>query len=114
MADASESGIFNPTNALLFESSNQEHQFSVVLVNGGTFSEDRLEAALNNATEVHVIIDKGLGVKAAELGIGIVPYSPLRRGFLTGTVTSSEEIPRGPQHPGQTRAPERTLRTPAP
>jgi aryl-alcohol dehydrogenase-like predicted oxidoreductase len=93
---------------------NQEHQFSVVLVNGGTFSEDRLEAALNNATEVHVIIDKGLGVKAAELGIGIVPYSPLRRGFLTGTVTSSEKILRGPQHPDQTRFPERTLRTPAP
>ena len=29
---------------------------------------------------------------ARELGIGIVPYSPLGRGFLTGTVTSSEEL----------------------
>ncbi|MBK6597210.1 MAG: aldo/keto reductase [Proteobacteria bacterium] len=28
-----------------------------------------------------------------ELGIGIVPYSPLGRGFLTGTVPSAEELP---------------------
>ena len=59
---------------------NQEHQFSVVLVDGGTFPEERLEATLHNATEVHVINDKGLGVKAAELGIGIVPYSTLQSG----------------------------------
>lgn len=28
-----------------------------------------------------------------ELGIGIVPYSPLGRGFLTGTVARAEELP---------------------
>jgi aryl-alcohol dehydrogenase-like predicted oxidoreductase len=32
-----------------------------------------------------------LGV-ARELGIGIVPYSPLGRGFLTGTITSREQL----------------------
>jgi aryl-alcohol dehydrogenase-like predicted oxidoreductase len=32
---------------------------------------------------------------ARELGIGIVPYSPLGRGFLTGTITSTEELAAG-------------------
>jgi aryl-alcohol dehydrogenase-like predicted oxidoreductase len=30
---------------------------------------------------------------AAELGVGFVPYSPLGRGFLTGTVTSAADLP---------------------
>jgi aryl-alcohol dehydrogenase-like predicted oxidoreductase len=29
---------------------------------------------------------------AAELGVGFVPYSPLGRGFLTGTIRSSADI----------------------
>jgi aryl-alcohol dehydrogenase-like predicted oxidoreductase len=28
-----------------------------------------------------------------ELGIGLVPYSPLGRGFLTGTAKRAEELP---------------------
>jgi len=32
---------------------------------------------------------------ARELGIGIVPYSPLGRGFLTGRFANAEEIPEG-------------------
>jgi aryl-alcohol dehydrogenase-like predicted oxidoreductase len=32
---------------------------------------------------------------AAELGVGFVPYSPLGRGFLTGTVTSANDLPPG-------------------
>ena len=32
---------------------------------------------------------------ARELGIGIVPYSPLGRGFLTGRFAALEEIPQG-------------------
>jgi aryl-alcohol dehydrogenase-like predicted oxidoreductase len=28
-----------------------------------------------------------------ELGIGLVPYSPLGRGFLTGTIASTEDLP---------------------
>ena len=31
---------------------------------------------------------------AAELGVGFVPYSPLGRGFLTGTVTSTADLRR--------------------
>ena len=31
----------------------------------------------------------------AELGIGLVPYSPLGRGFLTGTIDSSTTFPDG-------------------
>lgn len=30
-----------------------------------------------------------------ELGIGLVPYSPLGRGFLTGSFKSSDDIPQG-------------------
>jgi aryl-alcohol dehydrogenase-like predicted oxidoreductase len=37
------------------------------------------------------IEDEILGV-ARELGIGIVPYSPLGRGFLTGAITSPENF----------------------
>ena len=33
---------------------------------------------------------------AAELGVGFVPYSPLGRGFLTGTVTSTADLRRRP------------------
>ena len=29
-----------------------------------------------------------------ELGIGVVPYSPLGRGALTGTITSRDDLPR--------------------
>lgn len=32
---------------------------------------------------------------ARELGVGIVPYSPLGRGFLTGAVSSTEDLRRG-------------------
>ena len=32
---------------------------------------------------------------AAELGVGFVPYSPLGRGFLTGTITSADDLPAG-------------------
>ena len=32
---------------------------------------------------------------ARELGIGIVPYSPLGRGFLTGSITSPDQLPEG-------------------
>lgn len=28
-----------------------------------------------------------------ELGIGVVPYSPLGRGYLTGTITSTDDLP---------------------
>jgi aryl-alcohol dehydrogenase-like predicted oxidoreductase len=30
---------------------------------------------------------------AAELGVGFVPYSPLGRGFLTGTIQSADDLP---------------------
>nr|WP_318010455.1 aldo/keto reductase [Curtobacterium sp. TXMA1] len=37
----------------------------------------------------------GVLVTARELGIGFVPFSPLGRGFLTGTVTRKEDLPEG-------------------
>ncbi|MGW7538977.1 aldo/keto reductase [Amycolatopsis sp. NPDC054798] len=40
------------------------------------------------------IEDEILGT-CRELGIGIVPFSPLGRGFLTGSVTSVQELPEG-------------------
>jgi aryl-alcohol dehydrogenase-like predicted oxidoreductase len=30
-----------------------------------------------------------------ELGIGLVPYSPLGKGFLTGAITSAQDVPAG-------------------
>ena len=30
-----------------------------------------------------------------DLGIGLVPYSPLGRGFLTGTITSPDDLEAG-------------------
>lgn len=35
---------------------------------------------------------RGIVATARELGIGIVPYSPLGRGMLTGTITSPDEL----------------------
>jgi aryl-alcohol dehydrogenase-like predicted oxidoreductase len=45
------------------------------------------------------------GVLAAcdELGVGFVPFSPLGRGFLTGTVRSLEGLPAGDFRRGQPR-----------
>ncbi|ATY16112.1 aldo/keto reductase [Amycolatopsis sp. AA4] len=40
------------------------------------------------------IEDEILGT-CRELGVGIVPFSPLGRGFLTGAVTSVQELPEG-------------------
>lgn len=39
--------------------------------------------------------DNGVGAVCAELGIPIVAYSPLSRGFLTGQVRSRDDIPEG-------------------
>jgi aryl-alcohol dehydrogenase-like predicted oxidoreductase len=38
-----------------------------------------------------------------ELGIGLVPYSPLGRGFLTGQRTRAEDFPEGDSRRGQPR-----------
>jgi aryl-alcohol dehydrogenase-like predicted oxidoreductase len=40
---------------------------------------------------------------ARELGIGIVPFSPLGRGFLTGNITSVAELPEGDMRRGLPR-----------
>jgi aryl-alcohol dehydrogenase-like predicted oxidoreductase len=49
--------------------------------------------------------DPEAGVLAAcnELGIGFVPFSPLGRGFLTGTVRTLEGLPTGDFRRGQPR-----------
>jgi aryl-alcohol dehydrogenase-like predicted oxidoreductase len=39
------------------------------------------------------IEDNGVLQTARELGIGLVPYSPLGRGFLTGQITSFDDLP---------------------
>ncbi len=48
------------------------------------------------------IEDEILGT-CRELGIGIVPFSPLGRGFLTGAVTSVQELPEGDMRRGLPR-----------
>ena len=41
------------------------------------------------------ILQNGIAATCAELGIPIVAYSPLGRGFLTGEIKSPEDIPEG-------------------
>lgn len=41
------------------------------------------------------ILQNGVAATCAELGIPIVGYSPLGRGFLTGEIRSSDDIPDG-------------------
>ncbi|WPO74888.1 aldo/keto reductase [Streptomyces sp. KN37] len=40
-------------------------------------------------------LEAGIAPLCRELGIGIVPYSPLGRGFLTGRYTSLDALPEG-------------------
>lgn len=37
-------------------------------------------------------VERNVVPTAAELGVGFVPYSPLGRGFLTGTITSAADL----------------------
>ncbi|PVZ07727.1 aldo/keto reductase [Actinomycetospora cinnamomea] len=39
--------------------------------------------------------DNGVLAACRELGIGFVPYSPIGRGFLAGTIRSTEDLPEG-------------------
>ena len=41
------------------------------------------------------ILENGIASTCAELGIPVVAYSPLGRGFLTGKVKSAEDLPEG-------------------
>jgi aryl-alcohol dehydrogenase-like predicted oxidoreductase len=38
-------------------------------------------------------VEQNVVPAAAELGVGFVPYSPLGRGFLTGTIQSADDLP---------------------
>lgn len=38
-------------------------------------------------------VEDGISATCAELGIGLVAYSPLGRGFLTGAITSPDDLP---------------------
>jgi aryl-alcohol dehydrogenase-like predicted oxidoreductase len=38
-------------------------------------------------------VERQVAPAAAELGVGFVPYSPLGRGFLTGTIRSAADLP---------------------
>ncbi len=39
--------------------------------------------------------DNGVLATCRELGIGFVPYSPIGRGFLAGTIRSTDDLPEG-------------------
>ena len=41
--------------------------------------------------------------RTRDLGIGFVPYSPLGRGFLTGQITSRDDLPEGDYRLGDPR-----------
>ena len=54
-------------------------------------------AAVQNEYSLWWRAPESNGILAAcdELGIGFVPYSPLGRGFLTGQITSRDQLPEG-------------------
>ncbi|MEV6113655.1 aldo/keto reductase [Streptomyces sp. NPDC052109] len=49
------------------------------------------------------IVDDGVLGACRELGIALVPYSPLGRGFLTGTLRSVDSLPEGDFRRGNPR-----------
>src|SRR6185369_2221093 len=48
-------------------------------------------------------LEPGIIPTLRELGIGLVPFSPLGRGFLTGEVKRAEEYPEGDYRRGDPR-----------
>jgi len=48
-------------------------------------------------------IERSVLPACRELGVGLVPYSPLGRGFLAGLVTRAEDFPQGDFRRGQPR-----------
>ncbi|GAA4973150.1 aldo/keto reductase [Pseudonocardia tropica] len=48
-------------------------------------------------------IEESVAPTCAELGIGVVPFSPLGRGFLTGAITSTGQFPEGDMRRGLPR-----------
>jgi aryl-alcohol dehydrogenase-like predicted oxidoreductase len=48
-------------------------------------------------------VEKKVVPAAAELGVGFVPYSPLGRGFLTGTIRSADDFSAGDFRHGMPR-----------
>jgi len=57
---------------------------------------DTIDLYYQHRVDKRVPIEDTVGAMAArELGIGIVPYSPLGRGFLTGRFATISDIPAG-------------------
>ena len=68
-------------NANTIRKAHAVHPISAVEVEFSLFSPD--------------LMTNGVGATCAELGIPIIAYSPLSRGFLTGQVRSRDDIPEG-------------------
>ncbi|MEV1294674.1 aldo/keto reductase [Pseudonocardia sp. NPDC049635] len=56
-------------------------------------------------------IEDSVAPVCAELGVGVVPFSPLGRGFLTGAITSSGQLGEGDMRRGLPRFSEDNLAT---
>ncbi|MEJ8278324.1 aldo/keto reductase [Pseudonocardia spirodelae] len=54
-------------------------------------------------------IEDAVAPACAELGVGVVPFSPLGRGFLTGTITSAGQLGEGDMRRGLPRFAEDNL-----
>jgi aryl-alcohol dehydrogenase-like predicted oxidoreductase len=54
-------------------------------------------------------IEESVAPTCAELGVGVVPFSPLGRGFLTGAITSASQLGEGDMRRGLPRFGEDNL-----
>lgn len=54
-------------------------------------------------------IERSVAPTCAELGVGVVPFSPLGRGFLTGAITSTGQFGEGDMRRGLPRFSEENL-----
>ncbi|MBC3193526.1 aldo/keto reductase [Pseudonocardia sp. C8] len=54
-------------------------------------------------------IEESVAPVCAELGVGIVPFSPLGRGFLTGAITSTGQLAEGDMRRGLPRFSDQNL-----
>ena len=84
---------------------SQRRDARVVVVAAGRRDQAGSESATGYGAPVHAVrdVEQEILPLTNELGIGFVAYSPLGRGFLTGTVASADALPENDARRGMPR-----------